>query len=177
MHIGVADPGAMNEAQRATYDEIRFGPRGCVPAVFMTMLDAPELLSLLQAVGRHINFESKLPADIRELAVLVVAATVNSGFEWADHIPTAQKVGVPEAVCDAARAGTPEKMPQPYREVAQFSRAIVVNGRLEAADVESLKALIGQRAVTELVVLAGYYFTLTLALRAAGIEYPMFRDG
>lgn len=173
MRIGIADLAAMNEAQRAAYDEIRNGPRGGVPPVFMTMMDAPELLSLVQAVGRHINFESGLPADIRELAVLTLAATIDSGFEWADHIPTARRVGVPEVVCEAARNGRFEEMPQPYRAVAQFSRAIVRNEGLEAAAVESLKVLVGRRTVMELVALAGYYFTLTLALRAAGIDYPM----
>src|SRR5687768_2949612 len=56
MRIGLAESSVGTPDQEEVLRAIRSGPRGEVPLPFRTMLDAPELVALLQAIGEYIRF-------------------------------------------------------------------------------------------------------------------------
>jgi 4-carboxymuconolactone decarboxylase len=163
----------MNSEQRTVYDEIKSGPRGTVPLVFLALLDAPELTHVVQAVGRHIRFESSLPDDVREVAILTAAAAVGSGYEWAQHFPIALSTGVSRSDCAAALRSDPEAMSLELRPVARFCLALVQRQSIDTASIEFLTSTYGRRGVTELTVIAGFYPLIANGLKVAGVDTPI----
>jgi 4-carboxymuconolactone decarboxylase len=100
-----------------TYAGIR-GP-GCV------RLYSPELLRLSVPVSRYVRYESGMPDDVRELAILVTGRAFDSQFEWTAHEPAALKVGVPKSTVDIVRDRLPtDGLPEAHDVVISLGRCI-----------------------------------------------------
>lgn len=173
MRIGLNETSPMSPEQRAVYSEIKSGPRGTVPHVFLALLDAPELTQLVQAVGKYIRFESSLPDDVREIAILTVAASIGSGYEWDQHFPIARKVNVTLSDCAAVLHSDPGAMSSKLGTVARFCVALARREPVDAEVLESLTKAYGRRGVTELTVIAGFYPLLANGLKVADIDTAM----
>lgn len=100
-----------------TYAGIR-GP-GC-PRLY-----SPELLRLSVPVSRYIRYESGMPDDVRELAILVTGRAFDSQFEWTAHEPAALKVGVPKSTVDIVRDRKPtDGLPEAHDVVISLGRCV-----------------------------------------------------
>src|SRR5437016_5410845 len=100
-------PEALDIHQRALYDAITAGPRaqgpqrfrlvddhGRLTGPFAVMLVAPRVGEPLSRLGEAIRYETSLPARVREVAILIVAARWRSEFEWYAHEAIARDVGL-----------------------------------------------------------------------------------
>jgi len=100
-----------------TYAGIR-GP-GC-PRLY-----SPELLRLSIPVSRYVRYESGMPDDVRELAILVTGRAFDSQFEWTAHEPAALKVGVPKSTVDIVRDRLPtDGLPEAHDVVISLGRCV-----------------------------------------------------
>jgi 4-carboxymuconolactone decarboxylase len=70
-------------------------------------LYSPELLLRVNPASRYIRYESGIPEDVRELAILVTGRAFDSQFEWTAHEPAARKAGVPDDVIDVVKYRKP----------------------------------------------------------------------
>lgn len=174
-------PDELTPDQRALYDAIVTGPRagagltdetGALRGPFDPLLRVPAVGDAVQRLGAAIRYEGTLPADLRELAVLTVASHWGCRFELRAHGPLARKVGVDAAVVDAlTHDGDATAPPRP--ELPPGSPAAVVHHavvellttrRLGDATYAAAVATLGEAAVVELVLLAGYYAMLAMVL-------------
>ncbi len=156
--------------QREVAEEIRSGPRKAVIGPFIPLLHAPELARRIQRVGEYLRFESSLPKDVLECAILTVARRWRSGFEWKIHSELALKAGVPAEVVDglAGDAAAPS-LPKPYREVVDFCRAALDTGDVGDPRFGEMRERRGEQGVLELLTVCGYYSTLAMYLNTARI--------
>jgi 4-carboxymuconolactone decarboxylase len=165
------DLNTATSAQRLFVDEITSGPRKAIIGPFIPLLHAPELARRVQKVGEYLRFESTLPADVRECAILVVAHRWKSLFEWRIHAEIAQSVGLPPAVAVAIEADFAiETLETPYREIVAFCRRCLDTGDVGEMNFEDAKTRYGHVGVIELLTICGYYSTLAMYLSSAGIE-------
>jgi 4-carboxymuconolactone decarboxylase len=103
--------------ESGTYAGIR-GP-GC-PRLY-----SPELLRLSIPVSRYVRYESGMPDDVRELAILVTGRAFDSQFEWTAHEPAALKVGVPKSTVDIVRDRLPtDGLPEAHDVVISLGRCV-----------------------------------------------------
>jgi 4-carboxymuconolactone decarboxylase len=179
MRIGLAEGSVGTPDQEEVLRAIRSGPRGEVPLPFRTMLDAPELAALLQAIGEYIRFSSSLAADVREAAILATAAAVGSGYEWGYHEREVRKLGFDDAVLRLA--ADPASIPASVVEVTHSARMIqdvvvfcaaLATNAVDDAQVDRLTQTVGRRGVAELVCLCGYYTILAQFMAVAGVDTP-----
>jgi 4-carboxymuconolactone decarboxylase len=165
--IGLA---TSTEAQRLAAEEMQSGPRKAVIGPFIPLLHAPELARRLQRVGEYLRFESSLPKDIFESAVLVVAHRWGSGFEWKVHADLALKAGVPAGVIEAiASGGAPDGVAEPYRAILDFCGATLDTGDVGQERFDKARTTYGEQGVLELLTVCGYYSTLAMVLNTAQI--------
>lgn len=137
---------------------------------FIPLLHAPELARRIQRVGEYLRFESSLPKDILESAILTVAHRWQSAFEWKIHSDLALKAGVPAEVVAAIDAGAGlAAVPTPYRTVVDFCRAALDTGNVGDARFRQVQSTHGYQGVLELLTVCGYYSTLAMYLNTAGI--------
>src|SRR5690606_25574414 len=94
--------------QRRVAEEIQAGPRKAVIGPFIPLLHAPELAHRVQKLGEYLRYESSLPKDVLECAVITVARRWRSGFEWKIHAELALKAGVPDDVVNGLAADASE---------------------------------------------------------------------
>jgi len=160
----------MNPAQRAVAAAISAGPRGEVRGPFIALLHNPELAAHLQKLGEHLRWKGKLPARLKELAVLVTARRWTCQHEWFIHEKLARKAGLDGAIIDAiAKKQQPAKPSADEAMVYAFCSDLHASGRASDSAFESVRARFGREGALELIALCGYYTLMAMVLNTAGM--------
>ena len=94
----------MTAEQQRVHDEIKAGPRGKVVGPLKVWLYSAELADRAQRLGAYVRYNSTLPAELSELAILVTARLWKADFEWHSHVDPARVAGIPDAVIEAIRS-------------------------------------------------------------------------
>jgi 4-carboxymuconolactone decarboxylase len=172
-------PDELDEEQRQVYQAIAGGPRsrgpqpfaladaeGRLRGPFNAMLLSPPVGGALQALGAAVRYGSVLPARVRELAILAVAAHWDSAFEREAHEAAGRACGLTEDELATLReGGLPEPDDPAERAALRAVAALTARGRLDDEEYAGAVAALGERGLFELTTLVGYYGTLALQLR------------
>src|SRR5262245_63476090 len=92
----------LNAEGQEIYDRIRRDRN--VPNVslqFRALLHSPKAAGYLTSMGAQLRFQSAMPENLKELAIILVAREFNSDIEWTAHAALAAKAGVSEASIEA----------------------------------------------------------------------------
>lgn len=171
--IPLPSPEEMNEAQKAVYEKIVGGPRGTLVGPLRAALHNPALADCWQALGQVLRYETCLPRELNELAILVAARHWNSELEWTIHAGAARKAGLDEAVIEAIRVGRPPDFPaENAREVYEFSRQLLENGKVGDTAYAAILNRWDAVGAVELTALVGYYSMVAMTLNAHRIPLP-----
>ncbi|HVZ60324.1 MAG TPA: carboxymuconolactone decarboxylase family protein [Terriglobales bacterium] len=158
----------MTELQKKAAQEVISGPRGRLAGPYPALLRSPELMSRLQKAGEYLRFNSPLPADVREMTILVVAREWTQQTEWDSHYELALKAGVkPETVASISQGRRPvgmsgdEELAYDFLDELQRSRSV--------SDETYARALqkFGEQGVIDLTVLHGYYTSIAMVMNMA----------
>lgn len=171
--IPLPGPEDMNPPQMAVYEKIVSGPRGTLVGPLRAALHNPSLADRWQALGQVLRYETCLPRDLNELAILVSARHWNSELEWTIHAGAARDAGLDESTVEAIRlCQMPQFAQEQQREVYEFSRELVENGKVSDATYAALLERWGALGAVELTALVGYYSMVAMTLNAHGIPLP-----
>lgn len=170
-------PDDLDPARRALHVAVTGGPRareaarlvdadGRLRGPFRAMLLHPPLGGALAALGAALRAHSVLPAALREIAILTVAARWGSLFEGYVHRPAARAAGLAASTVDALAAGQLPRLDDPAQAVtlATVRRLAAGDGLDEAAYAAAVEHL-GEAGLFELTTIVGYYATLALQMR------------
>ena len=155
----------------AAYDEI-VGSRGGVSGPFSVLLNSPEAGRRIGHLGAYIRFESSLPGEVTELAILVTAREWGCQYEWTYHEPLAREAGVREEAIAAVRDRTaPSGLDEGEALVVRYVQETI---REHKASNEARGAVLerfGARGAVDLTATTGYYAMLAGALNT--FEVPL----
>jgi 4-carboxymuconolactone decarboxylase len=161
----------------SVYDAIMQN-RGAVTPPIALLMHAPESALHAANLGAYLRFQANLPPDIFELAIITAAREFDCEFVWAAHAPIAVREGVPQTIVDAiAVRGAADHFPPRYRTVVDFAREIVRDHRVAAGTFEAMQAEFGERGLTDITALIGFYLMLACTLIANDMELPAGRAG
>ncbi|MDH3453131.1 MAG: carboxymuconolactone decarboxylase family protein, partial [Gammaproteobacteria bacterium] len=148
--------------------------QGAMRGPFNALLHRPDLGHTLQRIGEQLRFEGRLSAACREIAILVVAAHFRARYEWWAHARFARGEGLPESVIDALAAGTdPVLDKDDERAVYVYAAEMMKSGRVSDRTHQLAATLLGEAVLVELVVLLGYYSTISLLLNGFEVAPPL----
>jgi 4-carboxymuconolactone decarboxylase len=131
---------------------------------FRALLHNPRAAGYLTSLGAQLRFQSAMPDDLKELAIILVAREWNSAIEWTGHAVLAARAGVSTASIEAIRTGkAPEGLTAPEQVIAR-----VVHQLLRQKDVSddlfaAAQELVGTRGVVDLALTCSYYTAVCLA--------------
>jgi hypothetical protein len=82
---------------QAIYDRIRQDRNSPeVGLQFRALLHSPLATGYLTSLGAQLRFQSAIPEDLKELAIILVAREWNSAIEWTGHAVLAARAGLAE---------------------------------------------------------------------------------
>jgi len=171
--IPLPAPAEMNAAQTAVYDKIISGPRGRLVGPLRAALHNPSLADRWQALGQVLRYETSLPQDLNELAILVTARHWNSELEWTIHAEAARKAKLPDTVIEAIRlCKAPDFTSEEQQDVYAFSRELLHDGTVSDATYAVIVDRWDALGAVELTALVGYYSMVAMTLNAHQIPLP-----
>lgn len=164
-------PEELDEDQRKLYDAVLASPRaqgatrpllvrpdGSLTGPFDAWLRSPILGAHLERVGMALRADATLEPAPREVAVLVVARAWSADFEWWVHGKMARLHDVPQAVIDDIAAFRRPNCEDEACAVAHDLAFSLVHRRSAAPElIERGKAILGERALVEMVSNIGFY--------------------
>jgi 4-carboxymuconolactone decarboxylase len=150
----------------AAFDAIATS-RGAVRGPFAALMNAPALAERVAHVGTYVRYQSSLPADLRELAIIAVASELDCAFEMVAHHTAAAEVGVPETTITQVEAQAPlTEMEAGVACVVAYARELRRNNRVSQATFDAALGRFGVVGVTELTATLGYYAMIASVLNA-----------
>jgi alkylhydroperoxidase family enzyme len=184
-------PSDLDERQEAVRESIVGGPRsgerafaltdaeGRMEGPFNLMLLAPGPGLALSGLGAALRFRTTLSDRVREIVILTQAVLDRSSFEWYAHEAVARRIGMTDEEIVAIRElRASESFAEEERVAQQAVRDMVTSGDLDDETFGRLESCFGPEGAVELILMIGYYATLSLAMRVlrtplpAGVEDP-----
>ena len=164
--------------QRGAFDEF-VKQRGSVPTTgpLSIMINAPEML----ARGEHLRAylrsdESSLPANVRELGMLVTAREMDCQFIWNAHAAFGRQAGLSDELVDNLRDRKPLSGLSPEEAaVVDYGREFFRTHRVRQPAFDAALAQFGVRGLAELTTLMGYYSMLAFNINAFEVGLPAER--
>ena len=167
------NPAQMSAAQKSMYDAIMAGPRHSIEGPFNAWLRSPELGNRLQRVGEYLRFDTTIPHNLNEFAILITATEWNCGFEWYAHYPLAIKAGLEEAVAKDLQEGRrPANMSADETMVYDFATQLHRQHQVSDTVYKAMLARFGEQGITDLIGLIGYYDIVSATLNVAEVQAP-----
>lgn len=159
--------------QQEVHDAIAGGKRGRVEGPLRVWLQSPELADRAQALGAFCRYETRLPARLSELAILVTGAFWKAGFEWAVHAPIAAAAGLAPETLEAIRTGAPPAFAEADEAaVYDFASRLHRYHKVDAETYERATNALGTEGVVELVGILGYYTLISMTINAFEVPLP-----
>jgi 4-carboxymuconolactone decarboxylase len=175
-------PDDLDDAQKRLHENLTSGlrakaprkfplenPDGSLNGPFNALLYNATIGEQVQQLGNLLRFESKLPGQLREVAILTVAQHWRSNYEWFAHVVFAEREGVDAAAI--AEIKEPEDNADwatAHRLVSEFLNTTRVSDETYKAAIEKF----GEPATVELVTLAGYYCMISAILNVFEVPVP-----
>ena len=158
---------------RYVYDDIA-GSRGGVQPNFKALLNSPLATARMAALGGYIRFETPLPPRVKALAVLATSREADGDYVWTVNQPQARSAGIDEATIRAIRERrAPQGLAPEDAVIVQFTVELLRQHRITDATFQAVQHRLGDAGVVDLLLLIGYYGSLSHALSALEIMPPV----
>jgi 4-carboxymuconolactone decarboxylase len=173
MRIKDLQPEDMNAEQRRIADEIAAGPRGQVQGPLKVWLHSPALADKAQRLGQFCRYETSLPTQLSELAILVTGRFWNAEFEWYAHKRIGLNAGLDPDLVEAIRLRkVPNFTSKAERIVYDFATQLHRDHRVGDATYAEALAEFGETGVVDLVGILGYYTLISMTLNTFHVPLP-----
>ncbi|MCB1489326.1 MAG: carboxymuconolactone decarboxylase [Bauldia sp.] len=150
-------------ARRAAKGVDHLGP-------YIPLLNYPELAKYIERLGYFYKYESKLPADVYQFVVLMVAKRSGVTFVWEDHVAAARAAGLPDTVIAGLESGAGD-FPAPFAEVHATALAAFAYQSIPKDLQDRVIAGFGPDGLVEIVTLCGFYSMIGMV--NAGFDVPL----
>lgn len=164
---------AMTPEQQAVADAIVSGPRGGMRGPFQAWLRSPGLCDPAQRLGAYCRFDTSIPQDMNELAILLTGRHWRAQFEFWAHARLGREAGLPEPVIEAIRTGAAPSLAHPgHQLVYDFVTEYLETNRVSDATYRRAIAALGERGVVDLIGVVGYYSLVSMTLNVFEVDVP-----
>jgi 4-carboxymuconolactone decarboxylase len=127
----------------------------------------------MEQIGTFLNKRSSLSPREVEIGILVIAQHWNADYVRQAHIKAGKAAGLSQETIDAILAGRDPKLTDPHeRAVHRFAASLVGGAKLPDAEFAEIEKTIGRAGVAEVLVLLGYYTSVSLGMKVHEVPIP-----
>ena len=150
---------------RSIYAEITT-LRGGIVNLYRVLANQPPALRAFMSMSRYVREESSLAPQLRELAILVTACTIDVEYERVHHLAVARRMGVSEAkLRDLATWSTSGAYDPAERAVMAYAERVARSRTIDDATFDALLThLSGQQVIDLVLTVAWYHFVAVVLL-------------
>ncbi|MBI4247640.1 MAG: carboxymuconolactone decarboxylase family protein [Candidatus Rokubacteria bacterium] len=147
--------------------------------VLETVVRHPDLLRRWLPFFNHVLHKSTLPARDRELLILRVGRLCGAAYEWAQHVPWAERAGLVAAEIHGVAAGADAAVWSDAHDRALLRAADQLHREtmLDAAAWTALAARYGTEQLIDVVFTVGQYRLVSAALNTLGVQLDAYLRG
>ena len=140
--------------------------------VFKMMAHAETTFRPLVRLGSAILAQQKLPAKLREMAILRVAHLSPCRYEWVQHVSLAMLMGVTRAQVDAIERGEIRAscFDEAERSVLDLATELTQGARGSEATFARLREHFSPQEIVELILAIGYYMMVVRLIETTGVD-------
>ncbi len=169
----VAPPGAVTE-------RIRQRRGGRLTALDGMLLHSPEFADGWNSMLGAVRGSSTLPADVRELVILRVAARNGADYEWVAHEPLARQAGLGDeqiAAISLAGGGSSATLSQAQWAALAYADAMTTHVTVPEEIFQAVRAHFDDRQAVEMTVTVAAYnmvsrVLVALEVRPGEVPFP-----
>jgi len=149
-----------------------------VNAIRLQAAAHPKVYEAFHNLGLAFYAHSKVPADLREIAILRVGYLDKSRYEVFQHEAFARKAGLTDAQIEAVKAGGshPKVLSPVQQAVLNFADDIILKVRAGDAALAEIRKHFTDEMVVDLIMLTGFYMIVTRLLETGEIEFEETAD-
>lgn len=164
------DPERASDEQKTVIARLGAG-RGRIPTPFNIWLHNPRLAEGMEIIGTHIDRSPVLSEAEGEVAILATAVFWNAAYVIANHRRSALKAGVPEGVVSAIlEKRRPEAGGGRLGAICDAVSDLLAGGGVDDTRFERYVAELGRAAIAELLVVIGYFTSVSLAMSLHALQ-------
>lgn len=158
--------------QATVFDQLVAG-RGRILGPYKVWIHSPTIASGMEQIGTYLNKRGSLSPREVEIGILVIARHWDADYVRQAHIREGKRVGLSQETVDALVAGTDPKLADPHeRGVYDFAAALVGGAKMSDAKFAEIEKVLGRDGVAEVLVLLGYYTSVSLAMKIHEVPIP-----
>jgi 4-carboxymuconolactone decarboxylase len=165
-------PEQLTAEQSKIFEQLTAG-RGRILGPYKVWIHSPTVASGMEHIGTYLNKRSSLSPREVEIGILVIARHWGGDYVLQAHIREGKKQGLTQATIDAILAGADPKLADPHeRAVHGFATALVGGAAMADAAFAAFEAALGREGIAEVIVLLGYYTSVSLAMKVHEVPIP-----
>ena len=168
------DPiSSLTQDAKRVYDKITAKRGAMRGGPYASLMHHPALAEKVGDLGESLRFGGTLPGDLRELAILITARSVNQAYEWVAHARIGRTEGLPDDVIERVRTrGDLSTLPPRYVRPARLVQHVLAYESIPQGLQDDVQRELGMAGVMELVTLAGQYRLIAGVLFAFDTPLP-----
>src|SRR4030088_2314213 len=165
-------PEKLTPEQTTVFDQLTAG-RGRILGPYKIWIHSPPVASGMERIGTFLNKQSSLSKREVEIGILVIAQHWQADYVRQAHIREGKAAGLSQETIDAILAGADPKLADAHeRAVHRFAAALVSGTKLSDAGVAQLERVLGRAGIAEVLVLLGYYTSVSMAMKVHEVPIP-----
>jgi 4-carboxymuconolactone decarboxylase len=148
--------------------------RGRLLTPYRIWIHSPRLAAALETIGTFLNKKSSLSEREVELVICIAANHWKGEYVWTVHVRTCVKLGIPQSVFDAIRAGQePVLDNERERTVYDLARIAMEPGAGPDEVFARAERVLGRNGIAEVVALLGYYSSVAMGVKLHRVPVPV----
>ena len=165
-------PEKLTAAQTKVFEQLVAG-RGRILGPYKIWIHSPTVASGMEHIGTFLNKKSSLSTREVEIGILVIAQHWDANYVRTAHIKAGKAAGLSQETIDAILAGRDPKLADLHeRAVHRFAASLVGGGKLSDAEFAEIEKVLGRAGVAEVLVLLGYYTSVSLGMKVHEVPIP-----
>jgi len=165
-------PETLTAEQKTVFDRLTAG-RGRILGPYKVWIHSPTVADGMEHIGTHLNKRGTLSTREVEIGILVIAQHWDADYVRQAHIKAGKAAGLSDEIIAAVLAGRDPELSDPHeRAVHRFAAALAAGARLTDAEFAEIEKVLGRAGVAEVLVLLGYYTSVSLAMKVHDVPVP-----
>jgi 4-carboxymuconolactone decarboxylase len=163
----------LSEAQKSLGDQVMKVSSVGIGGPYNLLLRSPVLGQRMFDLFDYLRWNTSVPTDLNEFAILIIARQWRSQMEWFAHAPIATKAGLsPDIIAELKANKRPSKMAEKEAVVYDFVTELTTTHKVSDATFARAKKVFSDQQIIDLTAVAGNYVMVAMILAMAEQSVP-----